>query len=376
MGSSQDGIFKKNTIPLFKVLMNPKVMKPLKKTLFSGWIGQGPKVDEFEQKLSILMANENCLTVSSGTAGLSLSLRLAGVQPGDDVISTPWTCNATTQSIFLAGANVVWADIGEDLNISPQSIKESITQRTRAIMVVHMGGYPCDMEEIQEIAKYYNIPIIEDAAHAFGSLYKETIIGECKYSNFCVLSFQAIKHLTSVDGGCIFTRNKEDFVQGKILRWFGIDRTTDIIPRSSYPIEKWGYKYHMSDVCATIGISNLNIVDISIFKSRDNASFYNEKLSNVPGVTLTQTKKDRLSSYWMFSILVDDRSNFIKMMTEKGIEVSAVQARNDKIPYTKEFQKELPIMNKLDSHIICIPCGFWVTEKDRQYIVETIKRGW
>jgi perosamine synthetase len=376
MGSSQDGLFKKNTIPLFKVLMNPKVIKPLKETLFSGWIGQGPKVDEFERKLSILMENENCLTVSSGTAGLSLSLRLAGVQPGDDVISTPWTCNATTQAILLSGANVVWADIGQDLNISPQSIKESITSKTKAIMVVHIGGYPCDMEEIYKISKEYNIPVIEDSAQAFGSIYKDTMIGECKYSDFCVLSFQAIKHLTSVDGGCIFTKNKEDYIKGKILRWFGIDRTTNVNPRSSYPIQEWGYKYHMSDVCATIGMSNLNVVDISLLKSRDNARDYKEELINIPGLTLLPEKKDRLSSYWMFAVLVENRSNFIKMMTQKGIEVSIVQARNDKFPYTKQFQKELPMMDKLDPHIIYIPCGFWVTEKDRKYIVKTIQAGW
>jgi dTDP-4-amino-4,6-dideoxygalactose transaminase len=243
-------------------------------------------------------------------------------------------------------------------------------------MVVHIGGYPCDMEEIYKISKEYNIPVIEDSAQAFGSIYKDTMIGECKYSDFCVLSFQAIKHLTSVDGGCIFTKNKEDYIKGKILRWFGIDRTTNVNPRSSYPIQEWGYKYHMSDVCATIGMSNLNVVDISLLKSRDNARDYKEELINIPGLTLLPEKKDRLSSYWMFAVLVENRSNFIKMMTQKGIEVSIVQARNDKFPYTKQFQKELPMMDKLDPHIIYIPCGFWVTEKDRKYIVKTIQAGW
>jgi len=376
MGTSQDGIFKKNTIPLFKVLMNPKVMKPLKKTLMSGWIGQGPKVDQFEQKLSKIIGNENCLTVSSGTAGLSLSLRLAGVQPGDDVINTPWTCNSDSETILMHGANIVWADIQEDLNISPQSIKESITPKTKAIMITHIGGYPCDLEEIYNISKEYNIPVIEDAAHAFTSFYKDAIIGDCKFSNFCVFSFQAIKHLTSVDGGCVFTKTKKDYDRGKLLRWFGIDRTTDVNPRSTFPIQEWGYKYHMSDIAATIGISNLDIFQQSVLKSRDNAFFYKQTLVNVPGVNLLPEKPDRISSYWMFSILVEDRPNFIKMMESKGIEVSTVQARNDKNPYTKKFKKELPMMDKLESHIIVIPNGFWVTKEDRKYIAETIKRGW
>lgn len=375
MPTSQDGILPKNTIPLFKVLMNKNVDQPLLKTIHSGWVGQGPRVDEFEEQLSNKFKNPYCLSVSSGTAGLSLALRLSNVYPGDEVISTPWTCNATSEIILLHG-NIIWADIKEDLNIDPKSIKENITPKTKAIMVVHIGGYPCDMDEIYKISKHYDIPIIEDAAHSFGSTYKGNYIGECKHCNFSVMSFQAIKHLTCSDGGAVFCKEQKSYDRGKKLRWFGIDRTSTIIPRSAYPIEESGFKYHMSDVCATIGLSNLEIVDQSVSISRDNALYYEKELQNIPGLKLTQTKKDRLSTYWLFSILVENRSNFIKTMEEKKIEVSPVQHRNDYNPYAKKFKKELPMMDKLHDHIISIPCGFWVTKENREYIVNCIKQGW
>lgn len=368
----------RETIPLFKVAMAPGVDLVVMDILHSGWVGQGPKVKEFERELEDNWLYRQVLTLSAGTHGLSLALRLAGVSEGDEVITTPLTCTATNMPILMHGADIVWADIkSDDLNIDPHSIRSRITDRTKAIMLVHWGGYPCDLKEIHEIAKGNNLFVIEDCAHAFGSTYETTVIGDCYYSDFAMFSFQAIKHLTTVDGGALTIRNDDFYKRGKLLRWYGIDRES---PRKDMrceeDIKEWGYKYHMNDVCATIGLENLKIVKNNIKIARENAKYYNENLKDVDGVTLLQLETDRQSSYWLYTIRVEDRTSFAYMMGSKGIAVSRVHERNDKHTCFRKFSRELPSLEYVMKDMICIPVGWWVSPEDREYIVECIKGGW
>jgi dTDP-4-amino-4,6-dideoxygalactose transaminase len=365
-------------IPLFKVFMSDEVTPILNSVIYSGWIGQGPKVVEFEKRLGKQFENDKVLALSAGTHGLSLALRLAGVGPGDEVITTPLTCTATNMPILMNGADIVWADIKpNDLNIDPRSVESSITERTKAIMVVHWGGYPCDMKEIYEIASKHDIRIIEDGAHAFGSVYKGCVVGSCVYSDYSMMSFQAIKHLTTVDGGALFLKYIKDYERGKLLRWYGIDRES---PRKDMRCEEdiveWGYKYHMNDVCATVGLGNFDDALENVEIARANAKYYNQELFGVPGVKVIQTKTDRLSSYWIYTLLVEDRTSFAHMMGTKGISVSRVHERNDKHTFTRKYSKELPGLESVINDMICIPVGWWLTESHRQYIAETIKGGW
>lgn len=364
-------------IPLFRVSMAEEVSSPLLKTIHSGWIGQGPKVKEFEEALSEKFHNPYALALSAGTHGLSLALKLIGVGPGDEVITTPLTCTATNTPILMCGADIVWADIKDDINIDPKSIEDKITDRTKAIIFVHWGGHPADLEEIWNISKKYNIPVIEDAAHCYGSIYKNTIIGDCTYSNFTMISFQAIKHLTCVDGGVLFCRNVEDYDRGKLLRWYGIDRET---PRTDFrceeDIKEAGDKWHMNDVCATIGLANMELARQNVTVARTNAFYYDAELKDFDGITLTQMHPDKKSSYWLYTMLVENRNEFSHAMGLKGISVSRVHERNDKHTFTKKFRCELPNLEEVMKKYICIPVGWWVTKEQREYIVESIKEGW
>ena len=364
-------------IPLFKVFMNPDIDEELLKVIHSGWIGQGPKVEEFETAIGKRFNNPNVLSLSAGTHGLSLALRLAGVGPDDEVITTPLTCTATNTPILQQLARPVWADIKDDFNIDPKSIEARITDKTKAIIVMHWGGYPCDMEEISDIACKYEVALIEDAAHAYGSVYKDTKIGSCFYSDYTMMSFQAIKHLTCVDGGALFTRTDEDYKRGKLLRWYGIDRDT---PRTDFrceaDIEDWGYKFHMNDVCATVGLSNMAEVEGNLSWTQQIGKRYNSEFAKVPGITLTQTADDRRCSYWLYTMQVENRSEFINMMTREGISVSRVHERNDKHTFTKEFQTTLPNLDRIIEKQICIPVGWWLAEKDVNHIINSIKKGW
>jgi dTDP-4-amino-4,6-dideoxygalactose transaminase len=279
--------------------------------------------------------------------------------------------------IMQQGAKIVWADVREDFNIDPESVKRKITDKTKAIICMHWGGYPCDMKELWHIATNHSIALIEDAAHAYLSVYQDRLIGECSHSNFTMMSFQAIKHLTTIDGGALFCRGKFDYERGKLLRWYGIDRESNRKDmRCEDDILEWGYKYHMNDVCATVGLENMKLAELNVQKARENAKYFETMLGGIDGIEFTQPKSDRYSSYWLLTFLVEDRTSFAHMMGSKGIHVSRVHERNDKHTCFKDFQCDLPQLESFIDKMICIPVGWWLTEEDKEYIVECIKGGW
>lgn len=361
-------------IPLFKVHMPKTVMAPLRKTLLSGYIGQGQKVDEFENALTHHLGSPHVLTLNSGTSAIHLALRLAGVGVGDEVISTPMTCTATNEPILERGAKIVWADINPMTgNIDPIDVRRKITRKTKAIVAVHWGGYPCDLRELNALARKWSIPVIEDAAHAFGASYAGKPIGA--HSDFTCFSFQAIKHITTVDGGALVCRKVEDYRRGKLLRWYGIDRET---PRKDFRCEEdvveHGYKFHMNDVAATIGLEQLKYARAIVAAHRDNAEYFRRALRNVPGVEMMEYNADRESSYWLFTILVDDRARFMQAMHEDKITVSQVHARNDKHSMCRGSRTPLPRLDSFVERQVSIPVGWWVKKNDRQRIVASICR--
>jgi dTDP-4-amino-4,6-dideoxygalactose transaminase len=363
-------------IPLFKVFMPETVMDPLRETLFSGYIGQGKQVDKFERRLSRYFDNKPVVTVNSGTSGLHLALKLLNVGPDDEVLSTPLTCSATNFPILLSGAHIRWCDIDpHDLNIDPEDVAKKITSRTKAIIVVHWGGYPCDLDRLREVAG--DIPIIEDCAHAFGSFYKGRRIGTS--DNYCMFSFQAIKTFNTVDGGCLIVP-QDKYKRAKLLRWYGIDRESEPEERHELQcglnISEAGTKWHMNDINASIGLEQLKYIDDNLNIQVENGKFYNENLKGVHGLTLIQQDSSRLSSYWLYTIKVERMHDFHKHMTKNGIAVSQVHARNDRHTCTIRSRTSLPNLDEVADKYISIPVGWWVSQKDRQYIAETIRRGW
>ncbi|MBI2662472.1 DegT/DnrJ/EryC1/StrS family aminotransferase [Candidatus Woesearchaeota archaeon] len=364
-------------ITLFKVHMPKSVIKPLKNTLLSGFIGQGPKVEEFENILGNYIGNKYVLTLNSCTSAIQLALRLCNVGFGDEVISTAMTCTATNEPILALDAKIIWADINPTTgNIDPKSIKNKITNKTKAIIAMHWGGYPPDLKEINIIAKEYGIKVIEDAAHAFGAEYQGQKIGN--HSDFVCFSFQAIKHINTVDGGALFCKSEEDYKRGKLLRWYGIDREEK--DRSDHRLEKdikeYGYKFHMNDVCATIGIEQMKFIDKILEKNRANINTLNNAFQNNNKIKLLSYKNDRLSAYWLYTILIKNKDDFKTKMNEKGIMVSPVHARNDSHTMFQEFRCELPNVDKFYSEMICIPSGWWLKNEEIEYIIKTINEGW
>ena len=366
-------------IELFKVFMGENVLAAVSRTLYSGYVGQGPKVEEFEKKLSGYIGNDLCLALNSATSGLTLALRLIGVE-GGEVITTPLTFVATNWAILACGAKPVWCDVNPwTCNIDPDKIESLINEKTKAVMIVDWGGMPCNLEEITGLCRKYHLPLIEDAAQAFGAEYRGQKVGN--FADYTVFSFQAIKHLTCVDGGALFLNDQKQYERGKLLRWYGIDRNERKDFRCEVDISEWGYKFHMNDLAATIGLSNLAYVDWILSKHRDNAAYYDKELKGVPGVKLLQPgtwANWKVSSCWLYTIRVERRDDFRRMMNEEGIAVARVHERNDRYSCMAQwwYERDLPGLEELTKEMICIPVGWWVSESDRQYIVDAIKKGW
>jgi dTDP-4-amino-4,6-dideoxygalactose transaminase len=359
-------------IPLFKVFMPESVLGPLKEVLFSGYIGEGPRVEEFEHRLRPWLGSENILATNTGTAAIQLALRLADVDIGNEVISTPMTCTATNEPIIAMGAKIVWADIDPwTANIDPNDVAKKITPKTKAILCVHWGGYPCELDELNAIASKHGIKLIEDACHAFGSTYHNKPIG-C-HSDFSCFSFQAIKEMTTIDGGALTCRSSEDRERGRLLRWYGIDRTIrDRDLRFEADITEYGYKFHMNDVTATIGLEQLKYVGKTIEKHRANAAVYDAALQNLKNVSPLRYKNDRSSAHWLYTIRVKDREKFMEHMKAASITVSQIHARNDKYTMFKDFRTLLPGVDEFTAHQVSIPVGWWLTEKDVRYIIDAV----
>ncbi|MCE3255430.1 MAG: putative PLP-dependent enzyme [Rickettsiaceae bacterium] len=372
-------------IPLFKVFMAESVADKLKEVMYSGYIGEGPKVKEFEKMIGDYNQNNLVLTVNSGTSALHLAYHMAlyndevkGYKTNNEleIISTPITCTATNTPIINNGAKIIWADVDPiSGNIDPKDIENKITKNTRALAMVHWGGNPCDIAAINAIAKKHNLLTVEDGAHSMGAQYKDRPIGSD--SDFLMYSFQAIKHITAVDGGCLVMKSKEHYERAKLLRWYGIDRepkTKEKLDlRCELDVVEAGYKFHMNDVCATIGIENFKHLNWIIHQHRDNAKFYDKAFAGSDKITVSYENKDGKSAYWLYTIHLNNRDEVMKKMTEIGVATSKVHARNDTHSMFKDFlDANLPNAEKFNNSHLCIPVGWWVSKEDREFIAEHI----
>lgn len=366
-------------IPLFNVFMN-KNTELVHQVLQSGMITQASKVEEFESKLSEWFNYPYILTLNSATSGLTLALRLLNLPKGSEVLSTPLTCFATNAAILANDLKIKWIDVDEETcNISLQDLKEKITENTRAVVFVHWGGYPVDVRKVREICdnaeqQFGNtISIIEDCAHAFGAEIDGQKVGT--FGNYAVFSLQAIKHLTTGDGGLIFLPDRESYERAKLLRWYGIDRNERSKKdfRLENDVVEWGYKFHMNDINASIGLSNLPFINDNLQKIRENVSKYKQQLGNLNHVSLLNENDQFNSSYWIFTIKVDNKEQFIQYMKYRNIQVSQVHNRNDGYTCLKEFKQDLPLLDVLEKKIVCIPCGWWLTDEHTQQIINAIK---
>ncbi|MCK9319850.1 aminotransferase class V-fold PLP-dependent enzyme [Methanoculleus sp.] len=344
------------SITLFKPYVNQSAIDRVVKVLSGTQLAEGPLVKEFEQAFGFNFGFKNVCAVNSGTAALELAYELAGVGIGDEVITPVLTCTATNLPILHRGATPVFADVNNDLVINALDIEHRITDKTKAIVYVHFGGYAGGLKEVQEIAAKHNLPVIEDAAQAVG-LEK----GTWGTSEFTCVSFQAIKTLTTGDGGAVICKSDVLHNKAKRLRWFGYDR--DEKQRlGDTDLTEAGYKYHMNDISAAIGLGNLDWIKELMIRRNRVQSWYKES-----GLKL-------LVRNWLI-ILVDPKVNKIEKEFEKeGIHISGHHYRNDKYTVFGGIRNDLPNMDSLEGNYTLLPYHQDITQEDVEKVVSIVKR--
>ena len=368
--------FERNdVIRTWSVYVPEETIEELKKTLESTWLNTGKKEKEFREKIKRHFNAKYVVACNSGTAALKIALKTLGVGPGDEVVSTPYTFIATNTSILEVGATPVFADIDYGtLNINPKSIDEKITPRTKAIMVVHFGGLPVELDEIRKIAAKHNLPIIEDSAHAMGSKYKGDYIGS--KGDIITFSFQVVKIVTCGDGGVIATPNEKYYKSLKEYSWYGVDReekTLNFLDPLPDDITKLGYKANMNDITATIGCVALDHLDDRLMKRQEIGNFYRDNLQNVRGFKLLEYPDYSHPNYQIFPIHVENREAFAKFMFANNIQVNVNNRRNDKYSIFGGMRSDLPNTAKVDLDTILLPCHGDLSLENLDRIVTKIK---
>jgi len=365
-------------INVFKPHIGNEEIKAVTKVLKSGWLGCGPQTKEFENKFAEYIGVKYAVGVSSATAALHLALKVFNVEKSE-VISTPMTFISTNHAILYNNAIPVFADIEKDtLNIDSEKIEKLITKKTKAIIVVHFGGYPVDMDKINKLAKKYKLKVIEDAAHGCGGIYKKKKLGSL--SDIGCFSFHAVKNLTTGDGGMLTTNNKKIYKKLLKLRWMGIskdtwDREDSKTKKYSwyYNVEDIGFKYQMNDITASIGLVQLKNLDKSNKKRFLISQQYNNAFKKI-----NEIETPIIKSYMTqpachnYVIKVPNRDALIKFLDKKKISTGVHYIPNNHFKIYEKYKGKTPISDKVWKNIVTLPLYVDLTKKDINYIIKSV----
>lgn len=362
-------------ISLFGVYMPKSAAEAVAKTLYTGYVAEGPRVKEFTQMVSAYLQNPNTMMLNNCTMALQIACHLSDVQPGDEVISTPLTSICTNVPIAHLKGKPVWADVDPTTGISDiKDVERQITKRTKAILLLHKDGDVVDLDKYVDLAKSYNVKLIEDCAHTYGAKYNGRMIGN--HGDICCFSFQAIKQITTGDGGCMTVQDDELFDRAKKLKWMGVDHDK----RNGNPwradITELGYKANMNDIAASIGIEAQKEIDSVIEKYHHNGELYTKTLTemNIPGVTLLRRDPLCYSVYWTYVIMSEKRDGLCAFLEENGISADQNHPRNDVWTVFKDSRRELPGVDYFGARELSLPCGWWVDDEDIYRICDLIKK--
>jgi perosamine synthetase len=355
------------SIGVFKPLIVQEAIDEVVKTLASGWIGLGPKVEEFEMLLAKYFGvdPQSVIAVNSGTAALHLAVMHSGVKDGDEVITTANTFVSTNHVILYAHGIPVFCDIDSGTGCIDSSLVERlITSKTRAIMVVHFAGYPCNLENLKKIADEHGLFLVEDCAHAMGISYKGAHVGTV--GDFGAFSFHAVKNLPVGDGGVLVVKDKTISGQIRSERWLGIDKDTRTRERLGvrgyewqYSVPYLGFKYHMNDITATIGIEQFKYLERHNARRREIANY-----------------APRDSACHFYPILFESREKLILHLKSYGIHPGVHYKRNDSYSIYEQFRTELLQTEWFTSRELTLPIHLYLSDRDVEFIVSVICKGW
>lgn len=349
--------------------------------LKSDYLTTGPKVSEFEKMVADYVGVKYAVAISNGTAALHAACYAAGIEPGDEVIVTPLTFAASANCVLYCGGTPVFADVdSRTYNIDPADIRRKITDKTKAIIAVHLAGQPCDMDEIHKIAEEHHLIVIEDGAHALGSVYKGKKVGSL--SDLTTFSFHPVKPITTGEGGMIVTDNEELYQKMLLFRSHGITRDDRLMTRNDGP---WfyqqlflGYNYRITDIQCALGCSQMKKLDRFLVKRKEIVNRYNEAFSDCRNIITPYQLPETESGWHLYIIQVRncDRKKVFEQLRERGIAVNVHYIPVYMHPYYQEHGYEgvhCQNAEEIYSHIISLPLYPTLTGEEQEYVIEEVK---
>lgn len=378
-------------IQVFRPALGEDELRALAAVFESGWIGLGPKTAEFEQRFAEFVGAKHAIAVNSATAALHLACLVCGVGPGDEVLVPTVTFVSTAHAVLYCGAEAVFVDVDpQTLNIDPEDMERKMTPRTKAVVPVHFGGHPCPMDAVHEIAARRQIAVIEDAAHAAGSTYGERRIGGLPETDAACFSFQAVKNLPIGDGGMIVT-NRDEFVPRlKRLRWCGIDKSTwdrteevahDLETGTRryaeygwyYEVTELGFKYHMNDVNAAIGLIQLDKLPAANARRREIAERYRRAFGGIEQIACPAEQPGTQSSWHNFVIQTEDRDALNVFLRDRNIATGVHYLPIHLQPfYRNRSNATLPVAEDVWRRILTLPLYPAMTDGDVERVIAAV----
>ncbi|MEO8642205.1 DegT/DnrJ/EryC1/StrS family aminotransferase [Pseudomonas sp.] len=355
-------------IPVYQPFLGGREKEYVNQCLDSTWISsRGEFISRFESEFARYIGAEHATTVSNGTVALHLAMAALGLGPGDEVIVPTLTYVASVNTIMQTGASVVYAEsLADTWNVSVPDISRRITPKTKAVMVVHLYGLACDMDEVVALCKEHNLLLIEDCAEAFGSLYKGQHVGT--FGDVATFSFFGNKTITTGEGGMVVSKNKDVHERACHLKSQGVSKTRE------YWHDELAFNYRMTNICAAIGLAQLERADEIIALKRQVADWYREALEGLP-LQMHAEQPGTRHSYWMCSVLLDDPSQRQALrdhLKSKGIETRPLFAPAHHMPHCKT-DETFPVAQDLSSRGMNLPSYPTLSREQVQQVVEEIR---
>ncbi len=368
-------------IPYGKQTIDQDDIQAVVDVLQSDFLTTGPKIAEFEQTVADYVGAKYAVAISNGTSALHAACFAAGIGPGDEVITTPLTFAASANCVLYCGGTPVFADVDpKTYNIDSEDIRRKITDRTKAIIAVHLAGQPCDMDAIHSIAHEYGLIVIEDGAHALGSVYKGKRVGSM--SDMTTFSFHPVKPITTGEGGMIVTDNEDFYKKMVLFRSHGITRDDSIMTRNDGP---WfyqqfdlGYNYRITDIQCALGCSQMKKLDRFLAQRKKIVARYNEAFADCDNIITPYQLSDTESGWHLYMVQVKncDRRQVFEAMREKGIGVNVHYIPVYMHPYYQEHGYETvhcANAEEIYSHIISLPLYPGLTFEQQDYVIDALK---